>query len=158
MTNFFGDCLDPQTICPACPGADMSGVTINYPQFGESGTRNANACCSKAVTGGLMNVKNYKTYASSFTILKKSLTTVSNISGKSNIPAWTPDQSFSAGYIGGPGDAVKSVPIITAAKSGWKARLTTLPHQTGVDVKHGSYERYLAQKRGFNMRCQLNCA
>ena len=113
--------------------------------------------CGCGGIGGINNSKNYRTSASSFTLLKKSLMTIRPpLPGNGNLPAWTPGGFFSAGYIGGPGDAVKSVPIITAAKSGWRARLVTMPHQTGVDVKHGSYQRFLAQKTGFTLTCQ-NC-
>ena len=156
--SMFGNCVDPPGNCPSCPGAGENGVTINKPQFGTSGNRQANACCSKAVSGGLMNYKNSKTYASSFTILKKALTTVQPIpnNNPSNLNQGLSDSGTSYTNVGGPGDAVKSIPIITASKSGWKARLITMPKQTGVDVKHNSYERYLARKRGFAMRCQ-NC-
>jgi len=152
MSNYIGDCVTPPGDCPACPGAGEAGVTINTPQFGLS-TPNGNS--QRTAYNGLMNSKNFRTSSSSFTMLKKTLTTViPPHPGKSNLPAWTPGSLFSSGYIGGPGDAVKSVPIITAAKSGWRARLITMPHQTGVDVKHGSYERYLAQKVGFTLTCQ----
>ena len=66
------------------------------------------------------------------------------------------DKKGGPSNTGGPGDAVKSVPIVTSRRSGWKGRLAASPHQTGVDVKHNSYERYLARKRGWAMRCQ-NC-
>jgi len=112
--------------------------------------------------GGINNSKNFRTYASSFTILKKSLTTFQpNISANppkdtlgQNVQPGTANTSFT--NVGGPGDQSASVPIITHSASGNKARLIVLPHQTGVDVKHNSYERYLARKRGANMRCQ-NC-
>ena len=74
-------------------------------------------------------------------IFKKSLTTVNSV------PSTLASKS-------GPGDIVKSIPIITQSLSGNKARTTTLPKQTGVDNKHGSYDRYLARKKGLNIRCQ----
>ena len=111
--------------------------------------------------GGINNSKNFRTYASSFTILKKSLTTfqpnfsvVEKGTLGQDVQTGTPSTSYT--NIGGPGDQTASVPIITHSASGNKARLIVQPHQTGVDVKHGSYERYLARKRGANMRCQ-NC-
>ena len=112
--------------------------------------------------GGINNSKNFRTYGSSFTILKKSLTTFQpNISAVpvketlgQDVQTGTPSTSYT--NVGGPGDQTASVPIITHSASGIKARLIVQPHQTGVDVKHGSYERYLARKRGVNMRCQ-NC-
>ena len=114
------------------------------------------------VIGGINNSKNFRTYASSFTILKKSLTTFQpntvappfkGTLGK-DVQTGTPSTSYT--NVGGPGDQTASVPMITHSASGNKARLIVQPHQTGVDVKHSSYERYLARKRGVNMRCQ-NC-
>ena len=106
--------------------------------------------------GGINNSKNFRTYGSSFTILKKSLTTVQLIPNNlpQNIKTGIPITSYT--NVGGPGDAVASIPIITHSAKGNKARTIVQPRQTGVDVKHGSYERYLARKRGVNMRCQ-NC-
>jgi hypothetical protein len=102
--------------------------------------------------GGMFNSRNTGTMGSSFTILKKSLTTVHINNLPSNLNPGTPTSYTNTG---GPGDKVSSVPIITSmASSGIKSRLNVAAHQTGVDVKHGSYERYLARKRGFNMRCQ----
>tara|TARA_B100001093_G_scaffold520256_1_gene613990 strand:+ start:7853 stop:8338 length:486 start_codon:yes stop_codon:yes gene_type:complete len=112
--------------------------------------------------GGINNSKNFRTYASSFTILKKSLTTIKPnavappFNGTLGLDVHTGTPSTSYTNIGGPGDQTASVPMITHSASGSKARLIVQPHQTGVDVKHGSYERYLARKRGANMRCQ-NC-
>ena len=118
--------------------------------------------CGCGGIGGIYNSKNFRTYASSFTILKKSLTTFQpNISANppkdtlgQNVQTGTPANSYT--NVGGPGDQTASVPIITHSASGNKARLIVHPHQTGVDIKHNSYERYLARKRGVNMRCQ-NC-
>ena len=112
--------------------------------------------------GGINNSKNFRTYGSSFTILKKSLTTVSSVPLKGTLGynAHTGDPNTVAGTsytnVGGPGDQTASIPIRTGTARGIKARTIVQPHQTGVDVKHGSYERYLARKRGINMRCQ-NC-
>ena len=116
------------------------------------------------VIGGINNSKNFRTYGSSFTILKKSLTTFQpNISAVpvkdtlgQGVQTGTPSTSYT--NVGGPGDQTASVPICTGGcdPKGNKARTIVKPHQTGVDVKHGSYERYLARKRGANMRCQ-NC-
>ena len=93
--------------------------------------------------------------------MKKSLTTfqpnfsiVRNGTLGQNVQTGTPSSSYT--NVGGPGDQTASVPIITHSASGNKARLIVQPNQTGVDVKHNSYERYLARKRGVNMRCQ-NC-
>ena len=113
------------------------------------------------IIGGINNSKNFRTYGSSFTILKKSLTTFQpNFSvvkkGTLGQDAQTGTPSTSYTNVGGPGDQTASVPIRTGTASGIKARTIVQPHQTGVDVKHNSYERYLARKRGVNMRCQ-NC-
>jgi hypothetical protein len=109
------------------------------------------------VIGGINNSKNFRTSASSFTLLKKALTTVQPI--PNNLPSNLNSGGNGPTNVGGPGDAVKSVPIITnMATSGLKTRLNVKATQTGVDVKHNSYERYLARKRGFNMRCPgQNC-
>ena len=109
--------------------------------------------------GGINNSKNFRTSASSFTILKKSLTTFQPNSAYP--PKGTLGHNVNTGTtnytnVGGPGDQTASVPIRTGTASGIKARTIVQPRQTGVDVKHGSYERYLARKRGINMRCQ-NC-
>ena len=105
--------------------------------------------------GGINNSKNFRTYASSFTILKKALTTTQPIPNNLPLNQWS---GMGVTNAGGPGDQVVSVPIITHSASGNKARLIVQPHQTGVDVKHNSYERYLARKRGINMRCpNQNC-
>jgi hypothetical protein len=108
--------------------------------------------------GGINNSKNYRTSGSSFTLLKKSLTTVQNINNKSNLAknANTGSPNTSYTNTGGPGDNIASVPIITHSASGSKGRLIAKTRHTGVDVKHNSYERYLARKRGINMICQ-NC-
>jgi len=149
--------------CVSCPNTEPgeNGVRIITPQFGESTTCCTNPGFRTGVRGGLMNYKKSRTSASSFTILKKSLTTVT----EQNLPDTIGTHALSGSIgaktggptnTGGPGDTIKSVPIITTKRSGNKARLTVLPHQIGVDVKHNSYERYLARKRGWVMRCQ-NC-
>ena len=105
--------------------------------------------------GGINNSKNFRTYGSSFTILKKSLTTVNTTPNKTTIgqmiqggPTGTISET-SYTNVGGPGDQTASIPIRTGTARGIKARLIVQPRQTGVDVKHGSYERYLARKRGW---------
>jgi len=113
--------------------------------------------CGCGGIGGINNSKNFRTSASSFTLLKKALTTVQPI--PNNLPSNLNPGAGGATNVGGPGDSVKSIPIITnMATSGIKSRLNVKATQTGVDVKHNSYERYLARKRGFNMRCPgQNC-
>tara|TARA_B110001454_G_C12705676_1_gene428478 strand:+ start:1257 stop:1703 length:447 start_codon:yes stop_codon:yes gene_type:complete len=147
--SLFGSCENPIGPCPGC----VDNQTLFVPAWVGESTPSDNS--QKTAYNGLNNTKNFRTSASSFVILKKSLTTVQPR------PDNTPENMTAAvrengRRAGGPGDAVKSVPIITSSRSGWKGRLVTLPHQTGVDVKHNSYERYLARKRGWAMRCQ-NC-
>ena len=131
-------CNTITNFCLSCNTGDAywKGYTNNkFPQ-----TANSYNTYQTNVIGGINNSKNFGTSASSFTLFKKSLTTVL----PNNLPS-------------GAGDKVKSVPIITQSLSGNKARTIVLPKQTGVDVKHGSYERYLARKKGLNMRCQSYC-
>jgi hypothetical protein len=123
--------------CLSCNNGDAfwkGYANGKFPQTPESYDR-----YQTKVIGGINNSRNFGGAASSFTLFKKSLTTVN--------PSTLPSNS-------GPGDIVKSVPIITQSLSGNKARTTTLPKQTGVDNKHGSYDRYLARKKGLNLTCQ----
>tara|TARA_Y100000590_G_scaffold61203_1_gene65381 strand:- start:3567 stop:4085 length:519 start_codon:yes stop_codon:yes gene_type:complete len=170
--SLFGNCENPIPPCPGC----VDNQTLFVPAH----LRNAESTLSfkfgakrQTAYNGLKNTKNFRTSASSFVILKKSLATVQpnnksdlNSSSKAGVtccggpatgtPGGVYDEEKGPSNTGGPGDAVESVPIVTSRRSGWKGRLVTLPHQTGVDVKHNSYERYLARKRGWAMRCQ-NC-
>ena len=59
--------------------------------------------------------------------------------------------------VGGPGDKVQSV-TKCCNTSGYKKSVTNRIHGNGKGVyqKHGSYERYLARKRGWNI-IQQNC-
>jgi len=150
------NCTQTTNFCLSCNGQDRWKGYNNakFPQADASYNR-----FQTKVIGGINNSKNFRTSASSFTILKKSLTTFNPISavpakstlGK-DVQTGTPSTSYT--NVGGPGDMTASVPIRTGTASGIKARTIVQPHQTGVDVKHGSYERYLARKRGINMRCQ----
>ena len=60
--------------------------------------------------------------------------------------------------VGGPGDKVESVTNKCCNSTGYKHSITNRIHGNGkgVDQKHGSYERYLARKRGWNI-IQQNC-
>ena len=159
--SLFGSCENPIGPCPGC----VDNQTLFVPAWrGESTFSFKFGVKRQTVYNGLMNTKNFRTSASSFVILKKSLTTVQlnpdntpeNMGKNDPLSGTNGDKKGGPSNTGGPGDAVKSVPIVTSRRSGWKGRLVTLPHQTGVDVKHNSYERYLARKRGWAMRCQ-NC-
>jgi len=147
------NCSYTSNYCLSCGVGDMYWKGRNnakFPQTDASYNR-----FQTRVIGGINNSKNFRTSASSFTILKKSLITVSAVALKStlgkDVHTGTPTSYTN---VGGPGDMTASVPIRTGTASGIKARTIVQPHQTGVDVKHGSYERYLARKRGINMRCQ----
>ena len=148
------DCTKIENHCLACNGqGGWKGIT--NAKFPQDPTQYKQLLQQKI--GGIANSKNFRTYASSFTILKKALTTTQPI--PNNLPSnqWG-TSGMGVTNAGGPGDQVVSVPIITHSASGNKARLIVQPHQTGVDVKHNSYERYLARKRGINMRCpDQNC-
>ena len=150
------NCTQTTNFCLSCNGqGGWKGYNnARFPQSDASYNR-----FQTKVIGGINNSKNFRTSASSFTILKKSLTTFNPISSSpakstigKDVKVGTPLTSYT--NVGGPGDATASVPIRTGTASGIKARTIVQPHQTGVDVKHGSYERYLARKRGINMRCQ----
>ena len=154
------NCTQTTNFCLSCNGqGGWKGYNnAKFPQYDASYNSyqsNGNPCGCGGI-GGINNSKNFRTSASSFTILKKSLITVSRVYSKSTIgkdaKTGTPLTSYT--NVGGPGDGTASVPIRTGTASGIKARTIVQPHQTGVDVKHGSYERYLARKRGINMRCQ----
>ena len=155
------NCTKIENHCLACNGQGKwkgyAQTKVKFPQHDASYNK-----YQLNMIGGINNSKNFRTYGSSFTILKKSLTTFQpNISAfpvkgtlGQNVQTGTPITSYT--NVGGPGDQIASVPIRTGTASGIKARLIVQPSQTGVDVKHNSYERYLARKRGVNMRCQ-NC-
>ena len=53
-------------------------------------------------------------------------------------------------HIGGPGDKIPAI------ETRGLVRVHHGNSDTGVDTKHGSYERYLARKRGWNI-VQLQC-
>lgn len=55
--------------------------------------------------------------------------------------------------VGGPGDSVKSIPPAYFSNNLLKNR--TVVKQSGVDVKHNSYERYLARKKGYIFQQQI---
>lgn len=148
------NCTQTTNFCLSCNGQG-GWKGYNNARFPQDPTKYKQPV--QQVIGGINNSKNFRTSASSFTIFKKSLITVSAVHpSKSTIgkdaKTGTPLTSYT--NVGGPGDATASVPIRTGTASGIKARTIVQPRQTGVDVKHGSYERYLARKRGINMRCQ----
>tara|TARA_B000000475_G_C16004253_1_gene450207 strand:- start:726 stop:1214 length:489 start_codon:yes stop_codon:yes gene_type:complete len=160
------NCTQIMNRCLACGPGEQFWKGYNnakFPQIDASyNSYQTNGGTRGGGIGGINNSKNFRTYGSSFTILKKSLTTVNTTPNKTTIgqmiqggPTGTISEN-SYTNVGGPGDQTASIPIRTGTARGIKARLIVQPRQTGVDVKHGSYERYLARKRGINMRCQ-NC-
>ena len=94
-------------------------------------------------------------------LAKGSLTTVNNTINKGtlakNIQIGTPNDSYT--NVGGPGDQDSSVPLgITGYARGNKARIYSVPgRDNGVDVKHNSYNRYLARKKGVIFRGMKRC-
>ena len=98
------------------------------------------------------NQKQYMISSSHYLDLKKSLTVIGpsgNIMRAQNQEAPT-DNNKCVSNIGGPGDntpALETRGLVRAARKNDNA---------GVDRKHGSYERYLARKRGWNI-VQLEC-
>ena len=55
--------------------------------------------------------------------------------------------------VGGPGDFIQSTPPIYFSSNLLKNRL--VDRKPGVDVKHNSYERYLARKKGYVFQQQI---
>jgi hypothetical protein len=55
--------------------------------------------------------------------------------------------------VGGPGDSTQSTPPVYFSSNLLKNRL--VDRKSGVDVKHNSYERYLARKKGHAIQQQL---
>jgi len=97
------------------------------------------------------NQKQYRTSSSHYLDNKKALTVIGpsgNIIRAQNQSVPTNNKCVS--NIGGPGDnipALETRGLVRAARKN---------DNSGVDRKHGSYERYLARKRGWNI-AQLEC-
>ena len=149
--SFAGNCRQIQNKCPSCPFTAQLGVTINKPMFGMSYPSNNS---QRTAINGLMNFRPSKTSASQSLDIKKTLTLVHMTAKDSR----TGDPNTSFTNVGGPGDDIASVFTIGKMASGNKARLIMRPKDTGVDVKHNSYERYISRKKGNVMlaMCQ-NC-
>jgi len=103
-------------------------------------------------THPMKNQKQYMISSSHYLDLKKSLTVIGpsgNIMRAQNQNEPT-DNNKCVSNIGGPGDntpALETRGLVRAMRKNDNA---------GVDRKHGSYERYLARKRGWNI-VQLEC-
>ena len=100
----------------------------------------------------MKNQKQHRISSSHFLDLKKSLTVIGpsgNIMRAQNQNEPT-NSNKCVSNIGGPGDhtpALESRGLVRAHRS---------TDKEGVDQKHGSYERYLARKRGWNI-AQVEC-
>ena len=170
--NLFGSCINGNP-CPkaACRSSGLRWVDQTYPQFGQTTPafttdefNNNPTNSQKTVYGGLLNSRRIKQYASMHILAKGSLATVDTTPLKTTIGEFIQtgisDSSPPPSYtnVGGPGDQDKSVPLgITGFARGNKARVYSMPgRDDGVDVTHGSYNRYLARKKGLALRCS-NC-
>ena len=142
-------------------------ICIFFPEacsISEVCLSNISTNSQKTVYGGLLNSRRIKQYASMHILAKGSLATVDTTPMKTTVGKFIqsgPPQTISANSytnVGGPGDQDKSVPLgITGFARGNKARVYSMPgRDDGVDVKHGSYNRYLARKKGLALRCS-NC-
>lgn len=167
--DLFGSCIKGNPCPKKCLPENYQDPT--YPQFGNTipefttnSTTNNPTNSQKTVYGGLLNSRRIKQYASMYILAKGSLATVNRTNKKTtlgnNIQDGNSDYDSSTNYtnVGGPGDQDKSVPLgITGFARGNKARVYSMPgRDDGVDVKHGSYNRYLARKKGIALRCS-NC-
>ena len=153
-------CLPENYVDPTYPQfAKNTTGTNTFPSFPTSSTNNAPTNSQKTVYGGLLNSRRIKQYASMHILAKGSLATVDATPGKTTLGKniqWILPDSFT--NVGGPGDAVASIPLgITGFSRGNKARVYSMPvRDNGVDVKHNSYNRYLLRKKGLALRCS-NC-
>ncbi len=163
--DLFGSCINGNPCPKKCLPENYQDQT--YPQFGNTipefttnSVSNIPTNSQKTVYGGLLNSRRIKQYASMHILAKGSLTTVNNTPNKStlgeNIQTGT-NNSYT--NVGGPGDQDSSVPLgITGYARGNKARVYSMPvRDNGVDVKHGSYNRYLARKKGLIFRGMKRC-
>ena len=166
--DLFGSCINGNPCqANACRSSGLRWVDPTYPQFGQTTPafttdefNNNPTNSQRTVYDGLLNSRRIKQYASMHILAKGSLATVDTTPNKTtlgeNIEIGTPNTSYT--NVGGPGDQTKSIPLgITGFARGNKARVYSMPgRDNGVDVKHNSYNRYLARKKGLLLRCS-NC-
>ena len=163
--DLFGSCINGNPCPKTCLPENY--VDPTYPQFGQTtpafvtnSITNNPTNSQRTVYGGLRNSRRIKQYASMHILAKGSLATVDTTTNKEtlgeNIQSGTPSSSYT--NVGGPGNLIKSVPLgITGFVRGNKARVYSMPgRDNGVGVKHDSYNRYLARKKGIALRC-ANC-
>ncbi len=163
--DLFGSCINGNPCPKTCLPENYSDPT--YPQFGQTtpaftsdSTNNNPTNSQRTVYGGLLNKRRIKQYASMHILAKGSLATVDpSTPNKSTLAENINFSSTSATNVGGPGNLVKSIPLgITGFVRGNKARVYSMPgRDNGVGVKHNSYNRYLARKKGMALRCS-NCS
>ena len=164
--DLFGSCINGNPCPKKC--LPTNWVDPTYPQFGntdpEYNSSNGDPISTnsqRTVYGGLLNSRRIKQYSSMHILAKGSLTTVNNTINKGtlakNIQIGIPNDSYT--NVGGPGDQDSSVPLgITGYARGNKARIYSVPgRDNGVDVKHNSYNRYLARKKGVIFRGMKRC-
>ena len=162
--DLFGSCINGNPCSKTCLPENYSDPT--YPQFGQTtpaftsdSTNNNPTNSQRTVYGGLLNKRRIKQYASMHVLAKGSLATVDpSTPNKSTLAENINFSLTSATNVGGPGNLVKSIPLgITGFVRGNKARVYSMPgRDNGVGVKHNSYNRYLARKKGMALRCS-NC-
>ena len=165
--DLFGSCINGNPCPKTCLPENYQDKT--YPQFGNTipefttnSTTNNPTNSQRTVYGGLLNSRRIKQYASMHILAKGSLATVDTTPNKTTLGEYINTGSSVSGIsytnVGGPGDQDKSVPLgITGFSRGNKARVYSMPgRDDGVDVKHNSYNRYLARKKGIVLRCS-NC-
>ena len=167
--DLFGSCIQGNPCPKTCLPENYQDPT--YPQFGQTtppfvtnSTTNNPTNSQRTVYGGLLNSRRIKQYASMHILAKGSLATVDRTPNKTTLGEYVNsgnsdyDSGVSYTNVGGPGDQTKSVPLgITGFARGNKARVYSMPvRDDGVDVKHNSYNRYLARKKGIVLRCS-NC-
>lgn len=163
--DLFGSCINGNPCPKKCLPTDW--VDPTYPQFGNTdpiyNSSNGDPISTnsqKTVYGGLLNSRRIKQYASMHILAKGSLATVDTTTNKTTIGQFIQTGTINSyTNVGGPGDQDKSVPLgITGFSRGNKARVFSMPgRDDGVDVKHGSYNRYLARKKGLIFRGMKRC-
>jgi hypothetical protein len=97
-----------------------------------------------------INQKQYGVSSSSYLDNKKALTVLGSSGNMMLAQNQSTPVDKCVSHVGGPGDKIPALEtrgFVRAARKNDKA---------GVDVKHGSYARYLARKRGWNI-VNLEC-
>jgi len=108
----------------------------------------------KMIFGDVMNSKPNKSIeSSSYIHSKKSFTVTKNdAQNQTNIVSANCPNNKGISNVGGPGDKIPAKNDKCCTIKGNKGRVTD--SGSGVDKKHGSYDRYLARKTGWVLRRQ----